>query len=309
MIHVVTGAFGFTGKYIAKRLLNEKCEVRTLTNSVNRENPFGKSIKIYPFNFDKPQKLAESLHGVSVLYNTYWVRFNYKDFKYSLAIENTLRLFEAAKKAGVKRIVHISITNASENSDLEYFKGKGKLEQALIRSGISYCILRPAVLFGIEDILINNIAWMLRKFPFFCVFGDGNYRLQPIYVDDLAKLAIEEGRKTKNNIIDAIGPETFRYRELVAEIGKIIQKRRPIISIPDSAGYLLGWIVGQIVGDVLITREEIKGLSTDLLYTNSPSAGNTKLTDWVKKYHLSIGKRYASELARRKNRKKSYDKL
>lgn len=179
-IHIVTGAFGYSGKYIAKRLLDENYEVGTLTNSMYRLNPFGNSIKIYPFNFDSPEKLQESLHGVSVLYNTYWVRFNHEDFKHSIAVENTLKLFDAAKKAGVKRIVHVSITNPSENSDLEYFRGKGILEKALIQSGTAYTILRPAVLFGEEDILINNIAWMLRKFPFFGVFGNGQYKLQHI---------------------------------------------------------------------------------------------------------------------------------
>ena len=67
------------------------------------------------------------------------------------------KLFEAAKKQGIKRIVHISITNPSEDSPFEYFSGKAKIEKALIEFGISYA-LRPAVLFGKEDILINNIT-------------------------------------------------------------------------------------------------------------------------------------------------------
>lgn len=308
-IHVVTGAFGYSGKYIARRLLDAGYQVRTLTNSLNRSNPFGNKIKAYPFYFDNTEKLIESLHGTSVLYITYWVRFNYKDFKYSIAVENTLKLFDAAKKAGIKRIVYVSITNPSEDSHLEYFSGKAKIERALIKSGISHAILRPAVLFGKEDILINNIAWMLRKFPVFGVFGDGDYRLQPMYVDDLAKLAVKEGEETENRIIDAIGPETFTYRELVKEIGKAIGKQRPIISIPDSIGYFVGWMVGKIVNDIIITREEIEGLKSDLLYTSSPPTGKTKLTEWARENSSALGKRYASELARRENRLESYEKL
>ncbi len=193
--HAVTGAFGYSGKYIAKRLLDKGHEVITLTNSMARANPFGeKVIKAYPFNFDKPAELAASLRGVSVLYNTYWVRFNHKLFRHTDAVKNTLVLFDAAKAAGVERIVHISITNPSEDSPLEYFSGKAQLEKALIDSGISYAILRPTVLFGKEDILINNIAWSLRHLPVFGVFGDGQYRLQPIYVDDLAELAVRYGK-------------------------------------------------------------------------------------------------------------------
>lgn len=308
-IHTVTGAFGYSGKYIARRLLDAEYQVRTITNSPNRANPFGGAVKAYSFNFDNPKKLTESLRGASVLYNTYWVRFNYKDFTHSLAVENTLKLFRAAKEAGIRRIVHVSITNPSEKSHLEYFRSKAKLERALVESGLTYAILRPAVLFGKEDILINNIAWFLRKFPVFGVFGDGNYRLQPIYVDDLAKLAVEQGQKTENCIIDAIGPETFTYRGLVEEIGRIIGKPKPILSIPPAIGYWVGSMVGKMVGDVTITRDEIEGLMADLLCTSSPPAGDTRLTDWARENSARLGLRYASELARRKNRVESYDKL
>jgi uncharacterized protein YbjT (DUF2867 family) len=123
---------------------------------------------------------------------------------------------------------------------LEYFSGKARLERALTESGLSYAILRPAVIFGVEDILINNIAWMLRKLPVFGVFGDGQYRLQPIYVEDLAQLAVEQGEKTENTISNAIGPETFTYRELVRTIGAAIGKQRRIISIPPRLGYWAG---------------------------------------------------------------------
>ncbi|MEW5692482.1 MAG: NAD-dependent epimerase/dehydratase family protein [Candidatus Hydrogenedentota bacterium] len=305
----MTGAFGYSGKYIAQRLLEAGCKVITLTNSQNRANPFRDKIKIFPYNFDNPEKLTESLKGADVLYNTYWVRFNHRNFKHSTAVENTLILFDAAKKAGIKRIIHMSITNPDEKSHLEYFRGKAILENALIQSGISYAILRPAVLFGKEDILINNIAWMLRKFPVFCIFGDGSYRLQPIHVDDLAKLAVEQGIERNNIIIDAIGPETFTYRELVNMIGKIIVKKRPIISVPDIIGYLFGRIIGIIVDDVVITEDEIQGLRTDLLFTKSSPTGKTKLSEWARENSSILGMRYASELARRKNRIKSYEEL
>ncbi len=312
-IHVVTGAFGYSGQYIAGRLLEEGREVITLTNSRQRANPFKDRIKAYPFNFDQPEQLVQSLKGAEVLYNTYWVRFNYSGgqvkFKHNLAVENTLKLFNAAQSAGVRRVVHVSITNPAEDSPLEYFSGKAKLEKALINSGLSYAILRPAVLFGREDILINNIAWMLRTFPVFGVFGDGSYRLQPIYVDDLAKLAVTQGQGSKNVIVDAIGPETFRYRELVKKIGAIIGKNRPIVSIPDFIGYGIGRLIGRFAGDITITAEEIKGLKADLLYTNSPPAGSTRLTEWARQNANTLGINYASELARRRDRRKSYQEL
>ena len=305
-IHAVTGAFGYSGKYISERLLAEGKRVLTLTNSLQRENPFGDRLRVVPFHFDEPQKLTESLRGVSVLYNTYWIRFNHKSFTHADAVRNTLTLFEAAKNAGVERVVHVSITNPSEDSPLEYFSGKARLERALVDSGLSYAILRPTVLFGKEDILVNNIAWTLRRLPVFGVFGDGQYKVQPIYVDDLAELAVEQGKAQKNIVIDAIGPETFTYRELVARVGEIIGKRRPILSVPPSLGYMVGWLIGKLVGDVMITREEIAGLMGNLLYVDSPPAGHMKLTDWAREHAPTLGLRYTSELARRRDRQTEY---
>lgn len=298
-IHAVTGAFGYSGKYVAQRLLDAGHEVITLTNSGHKPDPFNGRVQVHPFNFSNPAQLVENLRGVDVLYNTYWVRFNHKDFTHNMAVENTKILFNAAREAGVRRIVHVSITNADANSHLEYFSGKGELEEALINSGVSYSILRPTVLFGKEDILINNIAWMLRRFPVFGVFGDGQYRLQPIYVDDLAKLAVEQGALTENNIIDAIGPETYTYRELVKTIGQLIGKPRPIMSMPPMIGYRVGQLIGHLMHDVTITRPEIEGLMADLLYVDSPPAGETKLSEWTRKYKDTLGKDYANELSRR----------
>lgn len=298
-IHAVTGAFGYSGRYIASRLLAEGHEVITLTNSIRNKDPFDGRVKALPLSFDEPERLTQALAGVDVLYNTYWVRFNYKWFSHAQAVENTLNLFEAAKRAGVRRIVHVSITNPSENSPLEYFSGKARLERALQQSGLEYSILRPTVLFGREDILINNIAWALRRFPLFAVFGDGNYRLQPIYVEDLAALAVAEGTQHENRIINAIGPETFTYNELIEAIGKAIGKKRSIIHVSPEAGYLASRVIGCFVGDVFITREEIKGLMEGLLYVDAPPAGDTRLTDWMQANAGALGRKYASEVGRR----------
>jgi len=306
---VVTGAFGYSGKYITGRLIEQGHIVRTLTNSMNRPNPFGDQVQAYSYDFENFDKLTDSLRGAAVLYNTYWVRFDYTGFSHAVAIENSLRLFEAAQQAGVRRVVHISITNPSETSSLPYFSGKARLERGLIESGLSYAILRPAVLFGKEDILINNIAWALRHLPVFGVFGDGSYWIQPIYVDDLARLAVEQGQDQTNRIINAIGPETFTYRELVSTIGSIIGKNRPIISVSPSFGYWTGWILGKLMGDILITRDEIAGLMQELLYVYSPSVGTTCLTDWAKEHASTLGLHYASELRRRLHREKSYENL
>jgi uncharacterized protein YbjT (DUF2867 family) len=301
--------FGYSGRYIAARLLGEGREVITLTNSLGRANPFGNRVRAFPLAFDEPERLAQSLAGVDVLYNTYWVRFNHKLFTHAGAVRNTMILFEAARRAGVRRIVHISITNPSENSPLEYFAGKARLERALRESGLDYSILRPTVLFGREDILINNIAWALRRFPLFAVFGDGSYRLQPIYVEDLAELAVAEGKRDVNRVINAIGPETFNYQALVEAVGEAIGRKRRTIKVSPGMGYAASCVIGWLVRDTFITREEIKGLMDGLLCVDTPPTGKTRLTDWMRTNADTLGRNYASELARRQDRRSPYSPI
>ena len=308
-IHMVTGAFGYTGKYIAKILLNKGVQVRTLTNSINRKNFFGNKVKPYLYNFNDPYKLEKSLTGCSVLYNTYWVRFNHKKFNHNEAVENTIALFKAAQAAGVKRVVHISITNPNKYSHLEYFRGKAILEEELQKMFDSFAIVRPAVIFGPEDILINNIAWLIRTFPVFGYFGNGRYKLQPIYVEDLAALAIESAFNTENIIVDAIGNETYTYKELAITIAKMLQKKRIIIPIPPYIGYIIGLILGKLKGDVMITKEEIDGLMQNLLYTTSMPIGKIKLSQWLQNNKNNIGTKYNNEIQRRIDRSKEYSDL
>jgi uncharacterized protein YbjT (DUF2867 family) len=297
--HAVTGAFGYSGRHIARLLLAAGHRVITLTNSLNRPNPFGDAVRAFPFHFDEPRKLADSLRGVDVLYNTYWVRFNHAMFTHAQAVQNTLALFAAAKDAGVRRIVHVSITNPSEDSPLEYFHGKAVLERALRESGISHAIVRPAVLFGDDDILVNNIAYMLRHLPFFGVFGDGQYGIQPIHVEDFAELIVQQGRLTENTLVNAVGPEQFTFRGLVQAIAQIIDVRRPIISVSPGIGSVVARLAGWLLGDVLLTRPEIDGLMAGLLAVETPPTGRTKLTDWAKANAGTLGVHYNSELARR----------
>lgn len=297
---VVTGAFGYSGQYITRRLLASGVAVRTLTNASAERNPFGEQVEVHRYNFSNPEALTESLRGTRVLYNTYWVRYDTKRATIRQAVDNSRVLFDAARRAGVERVVHISILNPNSDSPLHYFRAKAELEKMLLDSGMSYALLRPAIIFGGQDILLNNIAWALRHLPVFGVFGDGSYCLQPIFVDDLAALAVAQGKLPENNIIDAIGPETFAFRELIRIIAQQINVRRLVIPVPPYAGYLFTSILGRLLGDVMLTREEISALMQGMLFSPASPAGSTKLTEWVADNADTLGRKYASEQARRK---------
>ena len=297
-LHIVTGAFGFTGQRIARRLLDRGIHVRTLTGRPQSDSPFDRRVKAMPYLFDNPAALTEQLRGATVLYNTYWVRFAHGRATHDRAVENTKALIRCAVEAGVGRFVHVSITNPSEASRLPYFRGKATLERTLIESGLSYAILRPAVLFGAGDILINNIAWLLRKLPVFGVFGRGDYRLQPVHVDDLADLAVESASRTDSLTLDAVGPEIYTYEELVRLIRAAIGSRAMLIHVPSRIGLVIGRLLGWYLGDVMITREEIDGLMADLLISHAPPTCPTRFSDWLKKNAGRLGRQYASELSR-----------
>lgn len=297
-LNAVTGAFGYTGKYITRRLLAQGKKVITLTGSPDRPNPFGERVKAHSFNFKQPEALVQTLQGVTVLYNTYWVRFNHGAVTFDLAVENTKILIQAAKDAGVRRFVHVSITNPSSDSPLPYFRGKGMLEQNLKQSGLSHAIIRPAVIFGKEDILINNIAHLLRRFPVFAIPGSGNYRLQPVYVDDMAEVAIQAGEKRENLVVDAVGPEVYTFNELVQLIASTTNSRAKIVHLPPFIFLFLSRLIGYFVNDVVLTKNEIRGLMANLLVSNQSPTGDTSLRSWLVENADILGRQYVSELTR-----------
>lgn len=294
----VTGAFSYSGKYITKRLLERGEEVVTLTNHPNRPDPFGGKVKAFPMGFDNESQLITSLQGVDVLVNTYWVRFDKGDNTQPKAVENTGKLVNAAVKAGVKRIVHISITNPSADSHLPYFWGKAANEKFVTGSGMSYTILRPTVLFGKEDILINNIAWLLRRFPAFGLPGDGSYKLSPVYVDDLAALAVEAVYSRENYIWDAVGPDEFTFKEMVKLIGGTVGRTPLLIPLPPRLALLAAQFLSLFVKDVMLTPEEVDGLMANLLISKESPRCKTSLRTWLAEHRTTVGMKYASELAR-----------
>ncbi len=297
-LNIVTGAFGYTGRYITRRLLEMGEAVRTLTGHPDRPNPFGDKVEALPYSFHEPAELVKGLRPASTLYNTYWIRFPHGGTTFERAVENTLTLFRAAREAGVRRLVHVSITNPSPDSPLPYFRGKAILEEALRESGLSYAVLRPTVIFGREDILINNIAWFLRRFPVFVVPGRGDYDLQPIYVEDLAEVAVAAGHQEADMTLDAVGPEVYPYVELVGLIAETLGRAPRILHLPPSLALVLIKGLNLIVRDIVLTRDEIEGLMAGLLVSQDPPSGATLLSDWLRGNADLLGRRYASELAR-----------
>ncbi len=295
---VVTGAFGYIGRYIAKALLRRGREVRTITTHPNKPNPFGPSVQAFSYNFDDPHRLTQTLEGADTLYNTYWIRFPFDGQTYESALRNTRTLFQCAKEAKVKRIVHVGVTQASVNSPLPYYRGKALQEAMLSESGVPFSVVRPTLVFGKEDILVNNIAWLIRTGPVFPIFGSGLYRVQPVFVEDLAEIAIQQSTALPGTTVDAIGPETFTFEQLTRLIANKLGRKIKTLRVPPSVGIFCGQVMGLFLRDVLLTRDELEGLMSELLTSQQPPNAPTRFSDWLENNKSVVGRSYSSEVAR-----------
>ncbi|HET7856298.1 MAG TPA: NAD(P)H-binding protein [Gaiellaceae bacterium] len=292
---VVTGAFSYTGRWIAERLLASGREVATLARA---PRPAGSSIRSAPLQFADEEALVRALVGADTLYNTYWIRFERGAATFARAVANTRLLLRAARRAGVRRIVQLSVTNASLDSPLPYFRGKAEVDRAVASSGLSYAIVRPTLVFGPEDILVNNIAWGLRHFPLFLVPGRGDYRLQPVSVADTARVAVEAGSGEQDLVLDCAGPETITFAALVRLLAAAIGVRRRLVEVPPAVALVAGRAIGWTRRDVLLTKEELAGLRASLLTSTEPPRGSERFSEWVAQNADLLGRRYVSELAR-----------
>ena len=297
-LDVVTGAFSYTGKYIAEKLLSLGREVRTLTNHPGNAGVFGGRIDAHPLRFDAPEQLVLSLRGAQTLFNTYWIRFSRGEVTFDGAVENTKILVRAAQEAGVRRIVHVSIANPSLDSRLAYFQGKARAEEAVADSGLAYTIIRPTLVYGAEDVLINNIAWFLRKSPVFLIPGRGEYLVQPVHVEDVAEAAAAGAELSGNDVQDCAGPETYSYRQLVLLVADALGVKCKILSVPPILAVMMAQLAGCVVKDVVLTRGEVQGLMAGLLVSHDPHTGRVKFSRWLEEHRDRLGISYASELTR-----------
>jgi NADH dehydrogenase len=296
---LVTGAFSYSGAHIAERLLDSGRGVRTLTYHPDRPHPLRARVEALGYRFEDPAVLARSLEGVSTLYNTFWVRFERGKTSFTNAVERSRMLFSAANRAGVERVVHLSIANPSLESPLPYFRGKALVEYALAQSGVPYSIVRPTLIFGGQcDVLTNNIAWILRRMPAFALPGDGAYPVQPVHVQDLARICTDAGKSPGDLVIDAAGPETMPFRDLVARVRAAVNSTSPILRIPPRVMTAASRALGLLVGDVVLTADEIRGLMAGLLISHEPPLGQIAFSHWLHEHARSVGRSYANELQR-----------
>ena len=295
----ITGAFSYTGRQVAERLLAAGHSVVTLTNHPRGTAIAGHPVEVQPLDFSDRGRLVRALAGSDVLFNTYWVRFNHGSVTFDVAVRNSAVLIDAAREAGIRRLVHVSIANPSADSRSPYYRGKYRVEELVRESGIPHSIVRPTVIFGRGDVLVNNIAWMLRHSPVFGMPGSGRYGIQPVYIDDYAQLLLEASATTDGSAAtDAVGPEVFEFRELVRTIGRAVGARSVVIGMPPALALAGASLFGLIVRDVVLTRDEVQELMAGALVSHGSPTCPTSFSNWLRQEAPTLGRSWASELGR-----------
>lgn len=294
----VTGATSYTGRFIAKRLVAAGRKVVDLTRAPRHPHPLGESASSAILDFDHPERLARALDGVDTLYNTFWIRFERGPVTYAWAIDCSRILIGAARAARVRRIVHISVINAARDAPTAYFRAKAQVEEAVVAAGMSYAIVRPTVTFGPGDILVNNLAWTLRRFPVFAIPGDGRYPIQPVHVEEVADLAVRIASEPEHRIVDCGGPDIFAFDDFVGVVRAAVGSHAILVHAPVAAALAGARIIGLAVRDVVLTRHEVTELQARLMFSNQPPTGTIGLAGWLHDHAESVGRQWSSELDR-----------
>jgi NADH dehydrogenase len=297
-LDAITGAFGFTGRALAERLLADGHDLVTLSRRSGDGDALRTRLRVEPFDTDRPDRLVASLAGVDTLFNTFWIRFPRDGMTYERAVAKSAVLVGAAREAGVRRIVHVSVVNAAPDGPTPYVRAKAAVEAIVRSSGLEWLIVRPTLTYGPGDILINNLAWALRRLPVYGLPGPGRYTVQPVHVDDVARICAEAATMAAGQTIDAAGPEILRYRDLVSMVRAAIGSRSIVLPMPAALVLAAARLLGPVVHDVVLTRDEVRELTSSFLTSLQPARGTTRISEWLPANAASLGRAWASELQR-----------
>ena len=292
---VITGAFSYTGAAVSQELLRRGYSIHSLTNRqpLQKDN----AISSAPLRFERDYLKGE-LGGANTFVNTYWVRLPYAGQSFASAVKNSKMLIDAAVSAGVKRIIQVSVSNAEDGKNLGYYAGKAEVDAYVRQCGIPFTIVRPTFIVGQADVLTNNIAWLLRRFPIFLIPGNTSHRLQPILLDDAAHIIADAVEYQGNQEVDAAGPDIMSFAEYVELVANGCNLKRPMIRVPE--GLSLGFLqaIQPLLQDIILTREELLGLKQELLISHKPPLGKDSVAKWLQVHGDKLGHQYTNDIYR-----------
>jgi NADH dehydrogenase len=200
----------------------------------------------------------------------------------------------------VRRIVHISIANPAIDSPLPYYRGKGLVERALAETAVPYSIVRPTWIFGGErrDVLANNIAWILRHMQVFALPAAGATRCSPSMSRTSRGSASRPPTADPTSSLTPPARRRLPSTNYVQGVRRALRRRAPIIHVPPVIMAHAARALGLLLRDVVLTPDEISGLTSGLLVSHQEPLGRIAFSEWLAAHSGSIGCAYANELER-----------
>lgn len=265
----VFGGTGFLGRRIVRHLLARGFEVRAASRHPERvESTFGSNVPgLAAIRADIHDSIliAAALAGASAAVNavSLYVEHGKETFQ-TVHFEGAARLVRLCGEAGVERLVHVSGIGADPLSSSRYIRARGKGEDAVRDQYPGVTIVRPAVMFGPDDVFLTTLVRLVKTVPIYPMFGRGRTKLQPVYVEDvgeaISRLVTEP--RAPGAIYELAGPRTYTYRALLEEIALYLGLRRSFVPVPFPAWKLLA-AIAEIIPAAGLTRNQVELMERD----------------------------------------------
>ncbi len=264
----VTGANGFVGRHVIPRLRARGHDVRALISErpgAEKElpGPDGGMLDVRRADVRKPESLRGAFDGIDAVIHTVAVPTERKQTFAEVNVAGVAHVIAEARRAGVRRIVHMGALGADPASPYPYLRSKGEGEALVTGSGIAYVVLQPSLLFGEGDDFFPRLAFSLM-FPVVPVPGDGKARFQPLHVDDIAEALVAAVERPEISGVHQIGgAEPVTYDEMLAETMRATGKRRPTLHVPVPLMKPPAVLMGLVMSDPPVTVAQLDLLAVD----------------------------------------------
>jgi len=267
----VFGGSGFVGRAIVRALAHDGYQVRVACRRIALAEPLKTAgdvgqVTLMRANLRMPQSLANAVKGSDAVINAAGIPFQRGRQRYqAVHVEGAHAIAEAARTAGVQRMVHISGIGADgRGSKNPYIRSKVDAEDAIIAAFESATILRPSVVFGPDDVMFNRMAKIAALAPFVPVVGNGRAKVQPVFAGDVgAAAAVVLARPdTARSVFELGGPRVYTYREIAALTLREIDREKPIIGVPAGLMKIAGWFA-EFLPVPPLTHDQVDLLTSD----------------------------------------------
>lgn len=231
----VTGATGFVGRNLVNRLLKDNHEVTVLAHHKSGENLFDNRVRLFTGSVSNIAEMVPVFQNSLIVFHLVGIITETRKNTFEKTVaQGTRNLVAASREANVKKIIYLSALGTSADAETAYHKTKYQAERAIKESGLDWTIFRASVIYGKNDGFLRTMSSVIKFLPFIPIFGDGKYKMQPVFIEDLTDVLTKalvyplSSRQT----IDIGGPEQLEYVMVMEMIKKALRKRRLNFHIP-----------------------------------------------------------------------------